>query len=309
MSAVLLASAILPLMGALAQEPPAFEQPLGWRWLLEPQPIAEVAKDGLWRGQEGDVEFEFDLSGDKVNATLKLRGNQVGADIDRAEYQVVVYDGNRRRFPLTLGGSNSNGKTTTVRRHLPRGELSPDRVAFAGIAMLTPEGRVERAREALQRAEKAKIEVIPLPRIGERLEFRLTTIDGKTVGSASLRGRVVLLDGWATWCSPCMAKMPKLKEIYAARRGQGFEIIGLNFDHKLKTARKAIEENGLTWPQVYVPKDEAVRTLWEEAASIEMLPRLILIDREGVVRADCGPYELEEAVAGLMADPEDRSQP
>jgi thiol-disulfide isomerase/thioredoxin len=114
------------------------------------------------------------------------------------------------------------------------------------------------------------------------------------------KGKVVLIDGWATSCPPCMTKMPELRELYRRYQAEGFEIIGINFDQALENARQAIAEHELKWPQVYVPSDDRTRELWYKASSLANLPRLILLDREGVVRADIQPDELGGELKKLL---------
>ncbi|MCK6485029.1 MAG: TlpA family protein disulfide reductase [Phycisphaerae bacterium] len=169
--------------------------------------------------------------------------------------------------------------------------------------MLTPQGRKEQSHDALRRAREKGAEVLPLPIIGERFEFRLTTATGETVDSESYRGKVLLIDGWATWCTPCMQKMPGLKELYDKLHRQGFEIIGVNFDNKPSRGRAAIEKLELKWTHVLVPADDETRELFDEASSFMPLPRLVLIGRDGNVAAVCSPGELEEEVTKLVKRP------
>src|SRR5262249_38793245 len=148
----------------------------------------------------------------------------------------------------------------------------------------------------------------PPARLGEAYEFALTTLEGRKIRSQDLRGKVVLIDCRATWCSPCMAKMPKLKELYHKRHKDGFEIVGVNFDYDPKKLTQARQKHGLTWPQVFVPSDKNKRALWEEAAEMEALPQLLLIDPEGILRADCGPSELEEEITKLLDSPSGKAR-
>src|SRR5262249_8861549 len=140
------------------------------------------------------------------------------------------------------------------------------------------------AREAMGRAQKAHIEVLPWPDIGGAYDFTLTTMDRKKLSARDLRGKVILIDCWATLWSPCVAMLPDLKKLYEKRHKDGFEIIGVSFDNDAQKAQKKIKELELAWPQVHVPNDEKTRELWRESGDIGALPRLFLIDREGILR-------------------------
>src|SRR5262245_16708506 len=100
-----------------------------------------------------------------------------------------------------------------------------------------------------------------------------------------------------------MAKMPELKKLYEQHRKDGLEIVGVCFDRDADKARKTVTSKGLDWPQVLVPADEKIRDLWEEATGIEALPRLLLLDHSGVLRADCGPGEIKDQIAKLLKEP------
>lgn len=287
---------------AAQQSQPAFPSPVGWQWAFAPQAIAEHEKDALFSGKAGDVAFTFDRTGDMVR--LRLSGPpQRGGWLRDTEYRGVVIDASGRRFVVQFGTSSTDRKGWRADRWLPAAELKPADARYAGIEMLTPQGRREQSRDALRRAREKGCEVLPLPIIGERYEFRLTTHDGKTADSESYRGKVLLIDGWATWCTPCMQKMPALKKLYEKLHDQGFEIIGVNFDNKPSRGRAAIEKLELKWPQVFVPADDETRELFDQAGSFMPLPRLVLIGRDGVVAAVCSPGTLEEEVTKLVARP------
>jgi hypothetical protein len=92
--------------------------------------------------------------------------------------------------------------------------------------------------------------------------------------------------------------LPQLEALYKKWHKDGLEIVGINFDSKAETGQKKCKAVGITYPQVWVPSDEKTRELWEQASGITALPRVLLIDREGVLRVD--GHELKEEVARLM---------
>lgn len=104
---------------------------------------------------------------------------------------------------------------------------------------------------------------------------------GKFVLSAQ-RGKVVLVDFWATWCPPCVKGIPHLKEFYKEYRGRGFEIIGISLDSDRKLVEDYIKKEGLEWGIVYSGKgwfDDLVKYY-----SVNLIPSYWLIDRGGVLR-------------------------
>jgi thiol-disulfide isomerase/thioredoxin len=121
--------------------------------------------------------------------------------------------------------------------------------------------------------------------IKQPLELKFKALDGRTVDLASWRGKVVLIDFWATWCTPCVAELPVLKKAYAKFHEQGFEVIGISLDRmedKEKLLR-LIADRELPWPQHFDGK------LWQNEIAqhyaINSLPTTFLLDKEGRLAA------------------------
>ena len=106
-------------------------------------------------------------------------------------------------------------------------------------------------------------------------------LEGKPVSLADYRGKLVLLDFWATWCGPCIAELPNVKEVYEKYHDKGFEIIGISLDTDEAALRKFIRENQLPWRQVFDGKR------WEtplvQQYGVRGIPAQFLMDREGRV--------------------------
>lgn len=101
-----------------------------------------------------------------------------------------------------------------------------------------------------------------------------------------------------------MAKMPDLKKLYEHRHRDGLEVIGVNFDKDLATAERLVKTLALPWPEIFVPVDDRTRDLWAEGTGIAGLPRLLLIDRDGILRWDgTSPMDIEKRLAALMDTP------
>ena len=95
--------------------------------------------------------------------------------------------------------------------------------------------------------------------------------------------------------------MPELVKLGKELKDRGLTIVGINFDQDLDKARAAIEKHALPWPQVFA--SEAAKgdpDLWRDVSGIDGLPRILLIDREGIVRSDAGPHQLRQRVLELL---------
>ena len=136
---------------------------------------------------------------------------------------------------------------------------------------------------------------------GEPVAFNVKSIDGKTLSPAAYKGKVLLIDFWATWCGPCVAEMPNVKQVYSKYHGQGFEIVGISLDQSRDRLDQFIKANQIVWPQYFDGKwwnnDVAVRY------GIKSIPTTILVDKSGKIRfKSLRGRQLEAAVQQLVAE-------
>lgn len=106
-------------------------------------------------------------------------------------------------------------------------------------------------------------------------EFRLKTFDGRTVALADYRGKVVLLDFWATYCLPCVQALPELQALHAKNAARGFAVIGVTVDDRAALVRKATSRAKVAYPIL-----QATPEVWN-AWKVNALPSLILVGRDG----------------------------
>ncbi len=120
------------------------------------------------------------------------------------------------------------------------------------------------------------------PQIGQpAVEYTATTLEGDSVSLASLRGEVVLLNLWATWCAPCRTETPYLQSLFEEYREQGFRIVGISLDTGDAADQVAafVDEYGVTYTILHDPRMRGM-----ELYQVLGLPATFLIDREGVLR-------------------------
>ena len=91
-----------------------------------------------------------------------------------------------------------------------------------------------------------------------------------------------------------------MEALYKKWHNDGLEIVGINLDPKPEQGQKACEALGLTYPEVWIPGDARTGELWAKASGIASVPRVLLIDRDGVLRADCGSDQVEKEIKRLL---------
>jgi peroxiredoxin len=115
---------------------------------------------------------------------------------------------------------------------------------------------------------------------GQAPGFSLQSRDGKTMSLADLKGQVVMINFWATWCVPCRQEMPHLEALHARYNSLGFTLLGVNVEDDPAGAKKWLEENGpVTFPILFDPKNE-VSKLYKVVA----MPSTVLVGRDGTMR-------------------------
>lgn len=114
---------------------------------------------------------------------------------------------------------------------------------------------------------------------GPAPDFTLKSRDGKNVRLSELRGQVVMINFWASWCGPCRQEMPHLEAIHNEYVDYGFTLLGINVDEKQELAEKLLAQIPVSFPILFDPSSSVSKQY-----NVDAMPTTILIDRDGNLR-------------------------
>jgi thiol-disulfide isomerase/thioredoxin len=136
--------------------------------------------------------------------------------------------------------------------------------------------------------------------VGKPVNIKFTALDGREVDVTQMKDKVVLIDFWATWCGPCVAELPHVKEAYEKLHAKGFEIVGISFDDNKEKLESFVAKEKMEWPQYFDGKG------WEnkygQEYGIHGIPTMWLVDKKGNLRDVSARGQLAEKVGKLLAE-------
>lgn len=274
-------------------------------WTAAGQPIRDDAAAAAWREQQAAIRAtmlaQFASLPRPVQERLEAQPlfDDIGGLFHKLENeQPVDWATLRHRLDLHLAKyPEVPAISGVVSRYMGMFERAhPADVTLAEWRALT-QNPVVRANDMVAR----RLEVVERESQGP-MELAFTAVDGREVDLAQLRGKVVLIDVWATWCQPCIAELPTIKQVYADYHEQGFEVIGITLENAgirpgdtpeqiaakhaaaTKKLNDFVAEWELPWPQHYDGR------FWQNEIArgrfnISSVPATFLIDRDGMLAA------------------------
>jgi thiol-disulfide isomerase/thioredoxin len=150
-------------------------------------------------------------------------------------------------------------------------------------------------------ASDTRVEIGALPMGASFPEFTETDIDGKPLSLADYKGKIVLIDFWATWCGPCVAELPNVLKTYEKYHSKGFEIIGISLDENKEMLTGFTKARNMPWQQYFDGKG------WKNKLSqrfgIRSIPATYLVGKDGkLIGKNFRGEALEQAVAKALGE-------
>lgn len=165
---------------------------------------------------------------------------------------------------------------------------------FQGTHLVTALEQQEAAEAAAKKVQADLVAGAKFP------EFNEKDVDGKPLAIANYKGKVVLIDFWATWCGPCVAELPNVLKTYTKYHDQGFEIIGISLDEDRQKLSAFTAKMKMPWSQFFDGQGWGNKLAVKYG--IEAIPATYLLDGNGVIIAkDVRGDALEQAVAKALA--------
>ncbi len=234
--------------------------------------------------------------------TMKLdsiRADSLSKELQKP-YEVMVAQYSERVAKKIKENTTSLASIMAIQQLRPENYLDVYKALDKGLTARYPNnkdiksfhGMVQQTEMMVARTESIKIGK-------EAPELILPMPNDKDLALSSLRGKVVLIDFWASWCAPCRKEMPNVVRAYTKYKSKGFEILGVSLDKDRDAWIEAISKEGMTWPQVSDLK------FWQSEAcqvyAVQSIPYTVLLDKEGkIIATDLRGADLDKKLAEIL---------
>jgi thiol-disulfide isomerase/thioredoxin len=225
---------------------------------------------------------------DEIKALDQMIGDYKGTNIE----QIARAAYNKGKIYIELFQNTDRGTAILkeIEAHYPDTKFADEAADLIGEVV-----QIQFANEQLKEQTDQFTNGQPLS------DFDLKDMDGKPISIARLKGKVVLLDFWATWCEPCMVEMPNIIATYQKHHSEGLEIIGVTSDDDHHALNSLLQkQKDMAWPEYFDGKgsDNELATKY----GIKVIPFNILLDRDGkIIGASLRGPKLEEAVTKALS--------
>jgi thiol-disulfide isomerase/thioredoxin len=255
------------------------QDPLRWRWnLMDARRAMGGAKNREQGSKAAKAALSAVMAADDATAETREKASTMNLQLDIFNHVPIEelakeYAEYAKAFPKSPA----------------RGALAQSIVEMASGGEIN-EGAVARLRDLKGKSDGLLAAIVQV-RIGELekllelkhnpMEMKFTDVDGHEFDLESYRGKVVLIDFWATWCGPCVAGLPEVIEQYKKYHDQGLEIVGISFDEDKTALQQFVKEKDMSWVQFFDGK--GWENLYGKKYGIHAIPAMWLIGRDGKV--------------------------
>ena len=220
---------------------------------------------------------------------LFTRGVALGSTGDTAKAREAA-----EQF-VALKPADERGAQLLVQLAMSTRDQAQQRELFKLVAEKYPDTRAGKMAASQMRRSEA---------VGKPFELSFTeAVTGKPVSMKDLKGKVVVVDFWATWCGPCVAEMPKMKQLYAEYKDKGVEFIGVSLDQPeaqggLTKLKEFVAKNDIPWPQYY--QGNGWESDFSKSWGINSIPAVFIVDADGNLHSTEARGKLEQMIPELL---------